>query len=402
MFINLQQTLFGVGLQPLYRVLQLSKFNQVCSPLLSFLLRKWIMMRNSLDVLAKQLTSMKNGKVNRNTVMPEMSLHSTFVQEGENPRFSLLPATDGEWLIQCNEQFKCQTAFHNCIGHLHQCFNWGTLSSLSHWETEIASSIQSRWKKKTKPFHDTWYYTAFNFQVCFLVGGCAITEAVYLTQPFHGWEDPGWSTKSDYTGQLCLKKLNSSRVFLPLPRTVKIDICISSSFPQLNWLVSLHLFFHSTRSNSLMQGPCSENTAWFWGLWPILSYCLKAWLWNIYYGKAYFNLLPRGLAGGSGRFKPWWEIHCLPIFQKICALSEYWSFCWTLPGLKNAKLELTTYSILIWQLNSDTQRYWSVKTLSKTCWVWANVGSRALWSVSVRKCLEDHWIKDVWCSQKQH
>lgn len=53
-------------------------------------------MRSSLDVLAKQLTSMKNEKVNGNAVMPEMSLHSTFVQEGENPRFSLLPATDEE------------------------------------------------------------------------------------------------------------------------------------------------------------------------------------------------------------------------------------------------------------------------------------------------------------------
>lgn len=169
MFINLQQRLFGGGLQSLYRALQLSKFDQVCSPL-SFLLRKWIRVRSSLDVLAKQLTSMKNGRVNGNAVMPEMSLHSTFVQEGENPRFSLLPATDEEWLIHCNEPFKCQTAPHNWIGHLHHCFNWGTFSSLSHWETEIASSTQNWWKKKMKPFHDTWYYIAFNFWVCFVVG----------------------------------------------------------------------------------------------------------------------------------------------------------------------------------------------------------------------------------------
>lgn len=81
MFINLQQRLFGVGLQSLYRALQLSKFNQVkYAPfcLLSFLLRKLIRMRSSLDVLSKQLTSMKNGKVNRNALMPEMSLHSYF------------------------------------------------------------------------------------------------------------------------------------------------------------------------------------------------------------------------------------------------------------------------------------------------------------------------------------
>lgn len=97
MFINLRQRLFGVGLQSLYRALQLSKFNQVkyalfCLP--SFLLRKLIRMRSSLDVLSKHLTSMKNGKVNENVLMPEMSLHSIFVQEGENSRFSLLRPTD--------------------------------------------------------------------------------------------------------------------------------------------------------------------------------------------------------------------------------------------------------------------------------------------------------------------
>lgn len=175
MFINLQQRLFGGGLQSLYRALQLSKFDQVCSPL-SFLLRKWIRVRSSLDVLAKQLTSMKNGKVNGNAVMPEMSLHSTFVQEGENPRFSLLPATDEEWLIHCNEPFKCQTAPHNWIGHLHHCFNWGTFSSLSHWETEIASSTQNRWKKNEAI---PWYLVLHCLQFLGLFCcGCAITEAV--------------------------------------------------------------------------------------------------------------------------------------------------------------------------------------------------------------------------------
>lgn len=94
MLIHLQQRLFGVGLHPLYKALQLSKFNQVCSLLLSLLLRKLIRMRSSLDVSAKQLISMKNGKVNRNVQMPEMPLHSVSVQEGESPRFSLLPATD--------------------------------------------------------------------------------------------------------------------------------------------------------------------------------------------------------------------------------------------------------------------------------------------------------------------
>lgn len=94
MFISLQQRIFRVGLQSLYSALQLSKFNQVCSLLLSFLLMNSIRMRSSLDVLAKQLTPMKNGKVNRKRKMPEMSLHTIFVQEGENPRFSLLPATD--------------------------------------------------------------------------------------------------------------------------------------------------------------------------------------------------------------------------------------------------------------------------------------------------------------------
>lgn len=52
-----------------------------------------------MDVLAKQLTSMKDGKVNGNVLMPEMSLHSIFVHEGENPRFSLLLATDEQGLI---------------------------------------------------------------------------------------------------------------------------------------------------------------------------------------------------------------------------------------------------------------------------------------------------------------
>lgn len=85
-FINLQQRLFGVGLQSLQRALQLSKFNQVCSLLLSFLLRKLIRMRSSLDVLAKQLASMKNGKVNGNVLMSEMSLHSTFVQRKRKPK----------------------------------------------------------------------------------------------------------------------------------------------------------------------------------------------------------------------------------------------------------------------------------------------------------------------------
>lgn len=115
MFTNLQQRLFGVGLQSLYRVLQLSKFNQLCCLLLSFLLRKLIRMRSSLDVLAKLLTSMKNGKVNGNALMPEISLHSIFLQEGENPRFSLLPATDEQWVIHWSEQLKCQTASHNPI-----------------------------------------------------------------------------------------------------------------------------------------------------------------------------------------------------------------------------------------------------------------------------------------------
>lgn len=121
---------------------------------------------------------------------------------------------------------------------------------------------------------------------------------------------------------LLKKKTELFRV-LPLPGTVKSDICISSSFPQLNWLVSLHFFFHSARSNPLMQVPCSQNTASFWGLWPTLSYCLKAWFWNTHYGKARFNLLPGGLAGGSGGFKGWQAIYGLPIFQQICALSEY-------------------------------------------------------------------------------
>lgn len=112
---NLQQRLFGVGLQSLYRALQLSKFNQLFHLLLSFLLRKLIRMRSSLDVLAKLLTSMKNGKVNGNALMPEISLHSIFLQQGENPRFSLLPATVELWLIHWSEQLKCQTASYNPI-----------------------------------------------------------------------------------------------------------------------------------------------------------------------------------------------------------------------------------------------------------------------------------------------
>lgn len=92
MFISLQERLFGAGFQSLYRALQLSKFNPFC--LLSFLLRKLIRMRSPLDVLSQHLTSVKNGKVNGNALMLEMSLHSIFVQEGENPRFSLLPPTD--------------------------------------------------------------------------------------------------------------------------------------------------------------------------------------------------------------------------------------------------------------------------------------------------------------------
>lgn len=48
----------------------------------------------------------------------------------------------------------------------------------------------------------------------------------------------------------------------------------------------------------------------------------------------------------------------------VCPFSNRYVHCLNtevfaelLPGLKNAKLELTKYGILIWQLNSDTQRY---------------------------------------------
>lgn len=147
MFINLQQRLFGVGLQSLYRALQLSKFKQVkYAPfcLLSFLQRNLIRMRSSLDVLSKQLTSMKNGKVH----WCQKCHYTVFLSKKEQTQGFLC------YLLLMNSDWNIEMSSLNVKQHPAIVLVISTSVSIDvHFpayptERESASSIQNRWKKK--------------------------------------------------------------------------------------------------------------------------------------------------------------------------------------------------------------------------------------------------------------
>lgn len=243
---------------------------------------------------------MKNGKVNRNVLMPEMSLHSTFVQEGENPRFYLLSATDEQWLKHWNGQFKCQTASRNRIGHLNQYFNF--------WVCFVVQCTLRSHSMGEKIQGDV-------LRVIILVMSTVLKKDTELFKSFaFTWNCKDWHLHKQ-------------------------------QFPLVKLTLSLHLFLHSARSNPLMQVPCSENTAWFCGLWPIPSYCLKAWF---IMAKPVLTCCPEAWLAVVEGLKPGGQSIVYPFSKRSVHCLNTEVFAELFPGfLKNAKLELTTFGILI-------------------------------------------------------